>query len=174
MATLIKIPTLETKRLRLRAPRPEDEASYGAFLESPRAAGVGGPFKASDAFDRMATLIGHWHLRGYGRWIIAEKDTDAPVGLAGPFCPNGWPEPEIAWTVFEGAEGHGYAYEAAHAARKYAYDVLDWETVISLILPGNTRSEALAERLGCTPEGVFEHAQFGPMNIWRHPAPEGV
>lgn len=174
MATLIKIPTLETERLRLRAPTPADEAVYGAFLESPRAAGVGGPFRASDAFDRMAMTVGHWHLRGYGRWIVADKATDAALGLAGPFMPVGWPEPEIAWTLFDGAEGKGYALEAARAARKYAYDVLDWDTVISLILPGNTRSEALAQKLGCTPDGTYTHDRFGPMTIWRHPAPEGV
>ncbi|WP_425091694.1 GNAT family N-acetyltransferase [Tropicimonas sp. S265A] len=174
MATLVKIPTLETARLRLRAPQPSDADAYGAFLESPRSAGVGGPFKASDAFDRMTMTVGHWHLRGYGRWIIADKATDAPLGLAGPYMPESWPEPEIAWSLFEGAEGHGYAEEAAFASRKYVYDVLDWDTVISLIIPGNTRSEKLADRLGCYPDGMFDHAAFGPMTIWRHPAPEAV
>ncbi|MEM8580023.1 MAG: GNAT family N-acetyltransferase [Pseudomonadota bacterium] len=174
MATLIKIPTLETERLRLRSPMPNDEAAYGAFLEGPRSAGVGGPFKAADAHARLMTLVGHWHLRGYGRWMIADKATDTPLGITGPYFPNDWPEPEIAWTLFEGAEGHGYALEAAYAARKYAYDVLDWDTVISLILPGNTRSEVLAAKLGCVQDGVFEHVQYGTMNIWRHPAPEAV
>lgn len=174
MATLIKIPTLETERLRLRSPMPGDEAAYGAFLESPRSAGVGGPFKASDAHTRLMTLVGHWHLRGYGRWMVADKKTDAPLGIAGPFFPNDWPEPEIAWTLFDSAEGHGYAFEAAFAARKYAYDVLDWDTAMSLIIDGNARSEALAKRLGCTTEGVFTHAEFGSMNLWRHPGPEAV
>ena len=46
------------------------------------------------------------------------------------------------------ATGKGYATEAAQAARAHAYDVLGWETAISLIDPENLGSKAVAERLG--------------------------
>ena len=95
------------------------------------------------------------------------------LGTAGPWFPEGWPEPEIAWTLWDAeAEGKGYATEAALATRAYAYDTLGWTTAISLILDGNDRSAALAARLGCVREGGFTHAQFGATSIWRHPAPD--
>ncbi|WP_424969856.1 GNAT family N-acetyltransferase [Dinoroseobacter sp. S76] len=167
--TTLHIPTLETERLILRAPRNADAGAYGAFLESPRSAGVGGPYKASDAFDRMCNTVGHWYLRGYGRWMIADRETDAALGICGPYFPETWPEPEIAWTVFDGAEGRGIAFEAVTAARRWAYETLGWDSTISLIIAGNTRSFALAERLGCTREGSYESPLYGSMEVCRHP-----
>jgi RimJ/RimL family protein N-acetyltransferase len=168
--TPIAIPTLETATLRLRAPMASDFPVYAAFRGSERARILGGPYAPDVAFEQMAALIGHWHLRGYGRWMVADKATDAPLGVVGPFFPVDWPEPEIAWSVFDGAEGRGVAFEAASAARRFAYEALGWTTAISLIDPANARSVRLAERLGARPDGVFQHAHYGAMTVWRHPA----
>ncbi|SPF77468.1 GNAT family N-acetyltransferase [Pseudoprimorskyibacter insulae] len=170
MDTEIRIPTLETDRLILRAPRMEDFEAYAEFSASDRSKGVGGPYNRAQAFARMGELIGHWHLRGYGRWMLECKETGAPVGTVGIFHPEGWPEPEIGWTVFAAAEGKGIAYEAALRTRQFAYDVLGWSTIISACMPHNTRSIALAKRLGCSADGTFEHEVVGPHLIWRHPS----
>lgn len=167
--TVIRIPSLQTERLILRAPAPRDYDAFCAFRRSPRSAGIGGPFPQDGAFTGFAALIGHWHLRGFGRWIVAGRDSDEPLGIVGPFFPDDWPEPEIAWSLFDGAEGRGIAQEAAIAARAFAYKVLGWTTAMSAIMAGNQRSVALAKRLGCTPEGSFEHPAFGTLEIWRHP-----
>ncbi|MDG4649510.1 GNAT family N-acetyltransferase [Roseibacterium sp. SDUM158017] len=170
--TVSPIPTFEAGRLRYRAPRMDDFEAYHAFCASDRSVGVGGPFPhRSDAFGRMAGLIGHWHLRGYGRWMVADLETDAPLGVVGPMFPEDWPEPEIAWSVFENAEGKGIAHEAALFARSYAYRTLGWPTVISCIKPDNARSAALARRLGATLEGDYDHPVIGTVQIWRHPSP---
>lgn len=166
------IPTLHTDRLALRAPRWDDFDAYAAFRASPRTATVGGPFSRSEAFTQLCAILGHWSLRGYGRWMVAERATDAPVGIVGLYYPEGWPEPELAWSVFDAAEGRGYAHEAALASRIYAYDTLGWSTLISAVDPANTRSVALAKRLGCAQEAPFEHEVYGALHIWRHPAPE--
>lgn len=168
----VEIPVLETARLRLRAPIAADIEPYLAFCASPRAAILGGPFSRAQAFQRLAGVAGHWHLRGYGRWIVADRETDAPLGVVGPFFPEGWPEPEIAWTVFDEAEGRGIAFEAAQAARIFAYGTLCWPGAISCIAPDNHRSQALAERLGCRPDGAWRHPDGFDLVIWRHPAPE--
>ena len=171
-ATVLTIPTLHTERLTLRAPKPSDFEAYAAFRASPRTAHIGGPYDRDQAFVQLAEIVGHWHLRGYGRWMIADRATDAPLGICGPFFPEGWPEPEIAWSVFDHAEGRGIAFEAAQAARAFAYRQLGWTTAISLIADGNARSIRLAERLGALREGTFRHPKHGTMPIYRHPAPE--
>lgn len=173
-ATTVTIPVLETARLRLRAPRMDDFEAYAGFCASPRSAILGGPFGRAQAFQRLAGIVGHWVLRGYGRWIVADRQSDGPLGVVGPFFPEGWPEPEIAWTVFDEAEGRGIAHEAALAARDYAYGVSGWRTAISCIAPDNHRSQALAERLGCRPEGVWQHRDGYDLVIWRHPGPGGM
>lgn len=172
--TRIEIPTFEEGRLRYRAPRMEDFDAYAAFRASPRARGVGGPFPRSSTFAALAALVGHWHLRGYGRWIIADRETDLPLGIVGPFFPTDWPEPEIAWSVFAEAEGRGIAYEAARVARRFAYTVLGWTTVISCTKPDNDRSIALARRMGCVRDGTYDHPEEGPLLVWRHPGPEAL
>lgn len=168
------IPTLIAGQVRLRAPLASDLAAYAAFCASPRAAGVGGPFPQGDAWHMLAAIAGQWVLRGYGRWIVADGETDAPLGVVGLHHPEDWPEPELAWTVFDGAEGRGVAHQAALAARAYAYDTLGWTTLMSCVPAENSRSAALAQRLGAVREGVFEHAEYGPLPIWRHPSPEAL
>ncbi|MFN3262345.1 MAG: GNAT family N-acetyltransferase [Pikeienuella sp.] len=170
----VTIPSLTTARLRLRAPGPSDFEAYAEFSASPRAAGVGGPISRTEAFGKFCALVGHWRMRGYGRWVIADLERDVPLGVVGPMYPEGWPEPEIAWTVFEAAEGKGVAFEAAQAARAFAYGTLGWRTAISCTLPGNTRSEALARRMGAVEESLFAHPEGFELKVWRHPAPEAV
>jgi ribosomal-protein-alanine N-acetyltransferase len=172
--TVIRIPSLRTDRLVLRAPRPEDFEAYAAFRASERARVLGGPFTRIQSFEQLAGIVGHWQLRGFGRWIVADRATGEALGIVGLFYPEGWPEPEIAWSVFEAAEGRGIAFEAATAARDYAYRVLGWSTVVSLIAPDNHRSVALALRLGAAPDGVYPHAVHGDLDIYRHPAPKAA
>ncbi|WP_372570481.1 GNAT family N-acetyltransferase [Ruegeria jejuensis] len=172
--TTVTIPTLETERLTLRAPKMSDFEAYAAFCGSDRSAGVGGPFTRVQALDRLSALIGQWHLRGYGRWMIADNASDEPLGVAGLFYREDWPEPEIAWSVFASAEGRGIATEAALASRTYAYDVLGWETVISCMMSDNARSVAVAKRMGARPEAPIQHPLFGEMQVWRHLSPDQI
>ena len=166
---MTQIPTLTTERLTLRAPELSDFDAYAAFSASDRAKGIGGPYTRSQAFGRLCEVAGHWQLRGYGRWVIADTATNTPQGIVGLMFPLDWPEPEIAWSVFASAEGKGYAFEAALASRDYAYQVLGWDSVISCVMPDNPRSAALAVRLGATHESQFDHPLLGELHIYRHP-----
>ncbi|MEX0286120.1 MAG: GNAT family N-acetyltransferase [Paracoccaceae bacterium] len=168
------IPVLETDRLILRAPKAEDFDRFAAFFGSDRARYVGGPITREQAWRALAAELGHWHLRGYGRWALEEKETGAFCGIIGLWYPEGWPEPEIGWELMDGFEGRGFATEAAIAARTYAYDVVKLPTLISLILHENIGSARLAERLGATLEGEFTHQRLGLMQVWRHLGPEAV
>jgi RimJ/RimL family protein N-acetyltransferase len=99
------------------------------------------------------------------------KDTGETAGIAGIWNPEGWPEPELGWALYAGFEGRGIAYEAAHRARRYAYEDLGFSTLTSNIVPGNTRSVALAERLGAWFEREYENIHMGHDLLYRHPAP---
>lgn len=166
-------PVLKTPRLILRAPRLADFDAFAAYLATERSRFTGGPMDRNQAWRAFGHIIGHWVLRGYGVFVLQDRVTGAAIGTSGPWFPEGWPEPEIAWTLWDPTrEGQGLAAEAALATRAHAFDSLGWTTAISLILNGNSRSEALARRLGCVADGGYTHAQFGATTIWRHPAPD--
>ncbi|WP_099827055.1 GNAT family N-acetyltransferase [Oceaniglobus indicus] len=165
------IPTVTTDRLTLRAPRESDLPAFAAFRASDRTSFLGGPFDETDSFKQLCAIAGHWQIRGFGRWMVADRTTDEPLGVVGLFFPVHWPEPELAWSVFAAGEGRGVAHESACAARDYAYDSLGMTTLISCIDPANSRSIALARRMGATPDGHFDHPRSGAIHVWRHPGP---
>lgn len=174
MSVDANIPVLETDRLILRAPREADFQAECDFYASDRCAHVGGKMDPEQVWRMLACFVGHWAFRGYGFWGVEEKATGTYCGRVGLWKPEGWPEPEVGWTLMQAAEGRGIAHEAAIAARTYAYGTLGWDTAISLIAPENARSIALAERLGATLDYEWDHARFGRTLVYRHPAPEAL
>jgi RimJ/RimL family protein N-acetyltransferase len=167
-------PTLHTERLTLRPLALSDFEPLAEFYASDRSQYVGGPKAADQAWRALACEIGHWTLRGYGRFGVDETATGNFVGMVGPWFPDAWPEPELGWDLMNGYEGRGFATEAALATRDYAYKTLGWKTAISLVADGNDGSANVAKRLGAVWESKLDHPVFGPVNIYRHTSPETV
>jgi RimJ/RimL family protein N-acetyltransferase len=173
MIALTATPVLETDRLTLRAPQARDWEDFAAFLTSDRASFVGGPVPRDKAWRAFGHQIGHWVLRGFGMFYFSLKGAAAPIGMAGPWYPESWPEREIGWSLWSAeAEGKGYAFEAARAARDFAFHGLGWQTAVSYIAPENTRSIALATRLGAALESGAPCPGDEPCLVFRHPAPQ--
>lgn len=173
---LADTPVLETRRLILRAPLASDFDTLAPFLMSHRARFIGGGAETDigHAWRILAILTGHWALRGTGTFVAVDKDTGAPVGSMGPWFPEGWPERELGWSIWNAAdEGKGYAAEAVERLRAHAYADLGWTTAVSYIDPDNTRSIALAERLGCTLDPDARRPAPSDL-VYRHPAPAPV
>lgn len=171
---MMTIPTLTTARLTLRAFEADDFDTFAAFYAAERSRFVGGIKTRAEAWRQFALEFGHWHLHGYGNFAVTETATGKLAGYAGPWNPEGWPEPELGWSLFEGFEGKGYATEAALAVRNWVYDDLGWTTAISLVDPGNAASAKVCTRMGAWHEKDITHEMFGQIQIWRHPAPEGT
>jgi RimJ/RimL family protein N-acetyltransferase len=163
-------PILETPRLILRGWRAEDFEPFAAMMAEPRVA----QFLTADqrpqdrgaAWRGMAMFAGHWVLRGYGLFVVEEKATGAFVGRVGPWQPEMWVGFEIGWGIAPAFWGKGYATEAAVASGAWAFDTFDLDHVVSLIHVDNTRSQAVARRLGERPVGETLHAGM-PHVIWR-------
>ncbi len=175
MIALSGIPVLTTERLTLRAPAASDWPSWRDFMASDRSAFIR-PDDIDDAraWRAFGHVIGMWVLRGYGQFVYCLNGSDEPLGMCGPWHPVDWPEREIGWHVWTAeAEGKGYAFEAASAARDYAFGPLGWDTAVSYIDPANDRSIALALRLGAKrdTEAAFPHPEE-PTLVYRHPKPK--
>ena len=139
---------IETERLTLSRPDERDVDALIDFYISERSSMAGGNVTYPEAVTRAYAMLGHWAHRSYGMFAITLKGHDTAIGMSGPYYPPGRSETEVGWVLFAGAEGHGYATEAAAAVVKFARETLGWSEVVHYIDTENTASIALAERLG--------------------------
>ncbi|MFL5298042.1 MAG: GNAT family N-acetyltransferase [Phenylobacterium sp.] len=168
--TITLEPILETDRLILRAPLPEDVESWAAFAadeESMRH--LGGVQPRSVAWRGICQVAGAWTIRGFSMFSVIEKASGRWVGRLGPWQPEDWPGTEVAWGIVRDCWGKGYATEGATAAIEYAFEVLGWTEAIHTIEPGNVASQAVARRVGATLKGPTRmpapYAHL-PVELW--------
>jgi RimJ/RimL family protein N-acetyltransferase len=118
----------------------------------------------------MAAWLGQWELRGTGQWALEEKATGVLLGRAGLHHParDDWPGVEVGWALHPDCWGQGYATEAGQRAIDYAFAELNLAELYSVILPENSRSIAVAQRLGFSlrEEKVLSHFPSMPHGIW--------
>ena len=172
--SLTNSPVLKTQNLILRGPKKLDIEPTIEFLQNEqRSMFFGSLANRGDAWRWFALNIGHWHLHGFGYFTIVTKGKEI-AGLCGVWFPEGWPEPELGWVVFDDFEGKGIAFEAAQAVRSWAYSKLGFTTITSNIVPKNKRSIALAKRLNATYEKEYHNDNMGQVYMYRHPYPENT
>lgn len=164
------IPVLRTRRLELRGPQPDDYPNFKATFTSYRARFMGGPLNEYEAWMLYAAEIGHWEIRGYGMWMIHDRETDKTLGMTGAWKPAKWPQAEIAWIIWPDVAGQGYALEATWAARKYLYNTQGWDGAVSYLDPKNLDSIRLAERLGAKKDPEAQSVD-GHDVVYVHPTP---
>jgi RimJ/RimL family protein N-acetyltransferase len=157
------LPVIETERLRLRAPRLSDFDAWAEIFTGPAGPHLGGPFGRDDAFTELAATCGLWLLRGHGLWAVEPKTGGEVLGFVLIGFEPGDREPELGYLFRPGAEGQGYATEAALALRDHAFMALGMDRLVSYIDPDNPRSIRVAERLGALRDADFDGAQ-----VWVH------
>lgn len=160
------IPSLETDRLHLRPSRLEDFSEFAGLLSSDRSRYVGGPMSRVEAWAEFSQLTAGWLLHGHGGWTIEHEAQLKGFVLIG--IEPGDHEREIGYLLTEGAEGQGIATEAAKAALDYAFENLGFVTLVSYIDPKNSKSAAVAERLGGTRDTDSEAAMENRMMVYRY------
>jgi RimJ/RimL family protein N-acetyltransferase len=171
---------LITPRLRLRSWSSSDEDAMAAINRDPDVTRYLNRSVDAAAVEAFFGLVAeHWSEHGFGFWAIELLQPDASgsfIGFAGVVYPTFLPEladrPELGWRLARSAWGHGYAIEAATAARDNALGGLGLNELISIIHPGNVRSQRLATKLGMTRERqVFNPILKRPADVWQLSGP---
>ncbi len=138
-------PTLTTERLTLRHHRLSDFEQMATHFATDWARYMGGPIDRKAMWFWLGAEVGSWSLLGYGSWAVDLTATGETIGQVGINKPAHFPEVEIGWLLYPGHEGHSYAFEAATAARTWAFES-GHKMLVSYIDPPNARSI----RLGAT------------------------
>lgn len=142
---------LETERLLLREIDVEKDIEPWVDMMSDEdtVRYIGGKtLNHASAWRQMAMFIGHQKLRGYVFWTVIEKQSGDFVGRVGPWFPEGWPEPEVGWTIHRDYTRRGYGQEAGQACVDYCFNRLGWTRVIHVIAEENIASIKTAEAIG--------------------------
>jgi len=130
---------------------------------------IGGAAPRSVTWRALMTMIGAWHAHGFAMFSVFEKTTGRWVGRLGPWMPEGWPGPEVGWTIVRDCWGRGYAPEGATAATNWAFEHLGWTHVIHSIDPANVASQVVARKLGSRnlgPGSLPAPFQDATVDIW--------
>lgn len=150
-----KIPTLETKRLRLRPYQISDldnmeamwnDAEYVRFIGNQTRV-------RADLWKQIQSQIGSWALLGFGYWIIEAKDGRL-IGEAGflegsrDMTPNHIGTPEAGWGIARAHWGQGYATEAIGAMLDWRDRDLAGNRTVCIIDPEHNVSRKIAEQFG--------------------------
>jgi RimJ/RimL family protein N-acetyltransferase len=159
---------VRTPRLRLRRIHDEDAQLVETIWSDPhvwRALRPGQPFDRDHGLLRLAHHAHHWREHGFGLWLVEFPPGGEVIGWIGAahptFIPRLAAEVEIGWTLRRAWWGQGLASEGAAAAVEAAFKHLAVPLVISLIDRGNSRSAAVAERLGMRHADDVHHPGIG-------------
>jgi [ribosomal protein S5]-alanine N-acetyltransferase len=164
-APLVSLP-IQTSRLIIRHYAPGDLHDVAAMLADhrvfwwlPRPLTVEG--SRSWLEEQIASA-----RRGDGRFAVVCRESGRVIGGAA-LTPRDMPwgrEYEVGYHLATDVWGKGYATEAARAmveeARSHGL-----RRVVAFIYTGNTRSQAVARRLGMTPEAEIQWAGL-PHDVW--------
>ena len=168
--------TLRTPRLLLRPWRDSDLAPFAALntdAEVMRHFPEPLSRAQSDALaQRSRALI---EARGWGFWAVERRDNGAFAGFLGLHTPSTdlpfAPCVEIGWRLARAHWGQGLATEGARAALDFGFEQLGLPEIVAFTALGNTRSEAVMQRLGMRRDAAtFGHPALAPG----HPLREHV
>lgn len=165
------VPQFRTERTVMRAPRVDDFDAYTEIVCGPRGAHVGGPMSRDEAWYDFASLSSCWMLFGHGGWTVEDAATGEVLGFVILGLEPGDLDVELGFLFRAAAEGRGFAFETAARVRDWAFSHLCLRGLDSYVDAKNTRSIALARRLGGLDETPSDWAGTGALRF-RHHSPE--
>lgn len=159
----------ETERLLVRLYEPEDAPFvFDMYSRLDVVRYLGATPKPLQTVDEASAAIHRWRSVSdqaplLGVWAVTLRSGE-PVGTVmlkmAPLSSEHGPMPlsddyEVGWHLHPDHWGHGYATEATAGALQRAFG-FGVDEVIALILPGNERSQHVADRLGMQHRGLTD------------------
>lgn len=122
------------------------------------------------SLDEMRVKVEAWSRPSddvtFGFWAITEQGTDRPIGSALLRPLPGGEDVEVGWHLNPSVWGRGYATEVGRATAHRAFDT-GMEEVFAVVRPGNSRSRAVAERIGMEYVGRTEKYYDLELELYR-------
>jgi len=150
---------IETKRLLLRLPVPDDAGPLVDIHQDPeilarRQVTLTAPLGGIEAGRRnIDRILRHWDLHRCGQWAVVEKASAQVIGCVGFIQPDNWAGIDLGWIIRRSHWRQGFATEAAQAAIDWAWSLDTIDHIMSLIGLDNPASIRVATKIGERFEG---------------------
>jgi len=145
---------LETERLRLRLFNLDDIQITFELGSDPEIIRYAEPEPLKDLQEARQCLeegpLADYKKYGYGRFAVELKETGKVIGFCGIKYIEEIDLPEVGYRYLTEYWGRGIGTEAAKACVEFARDDLKIKKLVALIIPENTASIRVAEKLGMT------------------------
>jgi ribosomal-protein-alanine N-acetyltransferase len=152
------VPELATRRLRLRAPLPQDAEALLSILGDPevtRYHNVPTFTTLADAQGAIERLARRLAALDTIRWAIEREGHAEMIGTVGllrfDFEQR---RAEVGYEIGRRWWGQGFAPEAAAAVVRYGFTVMGLHRIEAGVLPGNDASVRVLQKLGFVEEGT--------------------
>lgn len=150
---------IQTERLTLRPPTPDDAADLAERRSDPETAVHQSwtvPYPLAKAQELIAEVTSH-DVLAPGHWsqlIVVRRDDGRVVGDVATHVSENGRTAEVGYTMHRWARGQGYATEAAAALCDHLVRVVGVHRLEAATHPDNAASIAVLRRLGFVAEGV--------------------
>lgn len=169
----MSLPQVDTDRLELRPFASGDDALYHAIWGDPEVIWWGASPDRATSAQRFKALLVRCAAMPHGlgwSWLVEKEDGT----VVGDVCLQPAPNPpggiEIGWHLARAQWGNGYATEGAAPLLEHAW-TLGLEEVTAMIVPVNTPSIRVAERLGMERRGPIVDRGGLAHGLWVAAAP---
>lgn len=149
---------LETTRLILRELEQNDFNDVCKLLQDPVVMyAYEGAFNNQEVQDWLDKQFKRYQNDGFGLWGVVEKNSKELIGQCGITYQeyDDRQIPEIGYLFRKEFWHKGYATEAAMACKEYAFNILGFNEVYSIIRDTNIPSQNVALRNGMTTVATF-------------------
>ncbi len=162
----MNIPTITTKRLRLRPFVLDDIDSLHQIVQQPDIMLYFPPQPRPanppprEAIERLIDRqLQDWQVNGYAWWAVEFKDKPGLLGWCGLGYLPETDETEVAYLLRREVWGQGLATEAAQASIDWGFAAFQFDCIIGLTHPDNIASQRVLEKCGL--EFVERKEYFG-------------
>jgi len=100
------------------------------------------------------SLIGLYRKFGFGLWVMCDKTTKNPLGMAGIISRDYLPEVDLGYALLPEHFRKGLTFEACQVVCEYARSTLNRPQILAVVSPGNSASIALLQKLGFVFKGT--------------------
>lgn len=156
-------PIVETERLMLRKFTRDDAKFIVALVNTSGWLQFIGDRNIKTEAQAIAYLesgpLTSYALHGFGLSMVELKHDNIPIGMCGLLKREQLDHPDIGFAFLPEYTGKGYALEMVKATLAFATEQLTIHPVLAIVMPTNTKSTQLLEKVGMKFIKAFKSSQ---------------